>query len=187
MSASVELLSNQELVARIRQGDADAEAALYEKFYARVFFMALSETHSKEDAEDARAETFLRVIQALRQGKLRAADSLPAFIVGVMLNVIRELLRQKYRVDSLEDYAYDVAGEGSLETSLLDAETGRALAEAEQELKPRERQFLRMYYYDELPKEEIARKLGIPEERVRLIKSRTLQRFREIYRKMTKP
>jgi RNA polymerase sigma factor (sigma-70 family) len=118
---------------------------------------------------------------------LRAADSLPAFIVGVTLNVIRELLRQKYRVDSLEDYAYDVAGEGSLETSLLDAETGRALAEAEQELKPRERQFLRMYYYDELPKEEIARKLGIPEERVRLIKSRTLQRFREIYRKMTKP
>ncbi len=76
MQSSAELLSNQELVARIRQGDAEAEAMLYEKFSARVYFTAISETHSKEDAEDARAETFLRVIRALRQDKLRSADSL---------------------------------------------------------------------------------------------------------------
>ena len=54
------------------------------------------------------------------------------------------------------------------------------------QLKPREQQFLRMYYYEELPKEEIARKLGIKVERLRLIKSRALQQFREIYKKMTK-
>jgi RNA polymerase sigma-70 factor, ECF subfamily len=187
MQPSAELLSNQELVARIRQGDAEAEAVLYEKFYARVYFTALSETHSKEDAEDVRAETFLRVIQALRQDKLRSADALPSFIVGITLNVLRELVRQKYRVDSLEDHEYDIASDSSLESALLDAETSRALEEAARELKPREQQFLRMYYYEELPKEEIARKLGIKEERLRLIKSRALQRFKEIYKKMTKP
>jgi RNA polymerase sigma factor (sigma-70 family) len=51
-------------------------------------------------------------------------------------------------------------------------------------LKPRERQFLRMYYYEELPKEEIARALGIKEERLRLIKSRALKSFRGIYEKL---
>jgi len=186
MQLSAELLSNQELVTRIQRGDAEAEAALYEKFSARVYFLALSETHSKEDAEDARAETFLRVIQALRQDKLRSADSLPSFIVGITLNVIRELIRQKYRVGSLEDYEYDIAGDGSLENNLLDAETSRALEEVARQLKPREQQFLRMYYYEELSKEEIARKLGVPEERVRLIKSRALRSFREIYKKMTR-
>lgn len=170
---------------RIRQGDAEAEALLYEKFYARVYFTALSETHSKDDAEDIRAETFLRVIQALRQDKLRSADSLPSFIVGFTLNVIREYVRQKYRADSLEDYEYDVASEISLESVFLEAETSRALEEAARHLKPREQQFLRMYYYDELPKEEIARRLGINEERVRLIKSRALQSFREIYKKLS--
>ncbi len=182
----MEFLSNQELVARIRRGDAEAEALLYEKFSERVYFTALSETHSKDDAEDVRAETFLRVIQALRQDKLRSADSLPSFIVGITLNVIRELVRQKYRADSLEDYEYDVASDDSLEAAFLDAETGRALEEAARQLKPREQQFLRMYYYEELPKEEIARKLGIKVERLRLIKSRALQQFREIYKKMTK-
>ena len=102
------------------------------------------------------------------------------------MNVIRELVRQKYRADSLEDYEYDVAGDGSLDTAFLNAETSRALEQAARQLKPREQQFLRMYYYEELPKEEIARRLGINEDRVRLIKSRALQSFREIYKKMTK-
>ncbi|MDX2034230.1 MAG: sigma-70 family RNA polymerase sigma factor [Blastocatellia bacterium] len=184
MQASPNLPSNQEIVSRIREGDSGAEALLYEKFSSRVYFTALSETHSREDAEDARAETFLRVIQALRQEKLRSADALPSFIVGITLNVVRELVRQKYRVDSLEDHDYDVAGEGSLESAMLDAETSRALEEVARGLKPRDQQFLRMYFYEELPKEEIARRLGINEERVRLIKSRALQQFRERYKKM---
>lgn len=186
MHPSVESLSNQEIVERIRSGETDAETALYEKFSARVYFTALSETHSKADAEDIRAETFLRVIQALRADKQRSADSLPSFIVGFTLNVIREHVRQKYRADSLEDYEYDVASEISLEQVFLDAETSRALQEAARQLKPREQQFLRMYFYEELPKEEIARKLGINEERIRLIKSRALQSFRDAYKKMTR-
>lgn len=186
MHPSAELLSNQEIVSRIRRCETEAEAALYEKYSARVYFTALSETHSKEDAEDIRAETFLRVIQALRADKLRSADSLPSFIVGITLNVIREHVRQKYRADSLEDYEYDIASDGSMEQAFLDAETSHALQEAARQLKPREQQFLRMYFYEELSKEEIARKLGITEERIRLIKSRALQSFREIYKKISK-
>jgi RNA polymerase sigma factor (sigma-70 family) len=53
-------------------------------------------------------------------------------------------------------------------------------------LKPRERDFLRMYYYDELPKEEIARRTGITGERVRLLKSRALKSFREMYLRLRK-
>jgi RNA polymerase sigma factor (sigma-70 family) len=184
MQPSAELLSNQELVARIRRGDAEAEAQLYETFSARVYFTALSETHSKEDAEDVRAETFLRVIQALRQDKLRSADSLPSFIVGITRNVIRELVRQKYRVDSLEDYDCDIASDGSLESVFLDEETSRSITDVAKSLKPRDREFLRMFYYEELPREEIARVLGVKEERLRLIKSRALKRFREVYEKL---
>ncbi len=184
MQQGVETSSNHDLVSKIQQGDSAAEAALYEKFAPRIYFLALSELHSKDDAEDIRAETFLRVIQALREGKLRSADSLPSFIVGFALNIIREHMRHKYKTDSLEDYEYDVASEGSLENVFLDAETSRAIEAAVQKLKPREQEFLRLYYYEELPKEEISARLGIKEERLRLLKSRTLQAFREMYKKL---
>lgn len=184
MQQSVETFTNHDLVSKIQQGDSAAEAALYEKFSQRIYFLAVSELHSKDDAEDIRAETFLRVIQALRDGKLRSADSLPSFIVGFALNIIREHVRHKYKTDSLEDHDYDVASHGSLEDVFLDAETSRSIEQAVKKLKPREQEFLRLYYYEELSKEEISARLGIKEDRLRLIKSRTLQAFREIYKKM---
>lgn len=175
-----------DLVRKIGNGETEAEELLYEKYSARIYFLALSELHSKDDAEDVRAETFLRVIQSLREGKLRSAESLSSYIVGFALNVIREHRRHQSRIDSLENYDYDVAGEGSLEDIFLDAETRLAMTEVAKQLKPREQEFLRMYYYEELSKEEISSRLGIREERLRLIKSRALQSFREIYKKISK-
>lgn len=174
-----------EIVANIRLGDASAETALYEKYSARVYFLALSELHSKEDAEDVRAETFLRVLQALRQDQLRSPGSLGPFIVGVALNVIREQVRQSSKTQSLDEKELNLTGDRSLESAFIDAEASRALEEAARGLKPREREFLRMYYYEELSKPEIARALGVKEERLRLIKSRVLKRFRESYKKLT--
>lgn len=172
-----------DLVEQVRRGDAAAETALYEKYAARVYFLALSELHSKEDAEDVRAETFLRVIQALRQEKLRTPDALPAFIVGIARNVVREQIRRKYKSEPLDGSEGEAASEVSPETVFLDEESRKAVREVAATLKPREREFLRLYYYEERPREEIANSLGISEERVRLIKSRALQRFRDAYRK----
>ena len=177
-------LNNTDLATNIRQGDATAETALYEKFSARIYFLALSELRSKEDAEDVRAETFLRVIQALRQDKLRSPESLPSFIVGIALNVIREVIRQKQKAPQLDGSELDLVDEHALESAFLDEAASRAVREVAEKLKPRDREFLRLYYFEEMPKEEIARALGIKEERVRLIKSRALKSFREIYKKL---
>jgi RNA polymerase sigma-70 factor (ECF subfamily) len=177
---------DSQLVASIQQGDSAAETALYEKYSARVYFLALSELHSREDAEDVRAETFLRVLLALRQTQLRSADSLGPFIVGIALNVIRELVRRSYKTQSIGERELNLSGERSLESAFIDSEASQALEEAARDLKTREREFLRMHYYEELSKEEIARALGVKEERLRLIKSRTLKKFREIYQKLTK-
>jgi len=45
---------------------------------------------------------------------------------------------------------------------------------------------LRLYYYEDLSKEEISARLGIDPERVRLIKSRALKSFREFYDRLVK-
>lgn len=179
-------LLDTDLVANVRQGDPTAEASLYEKYAARVYFLALSELHSRTDAEDIRAETFLRVIQALRQDQLRSPASLPSFIVGIALNVIREHLRHRYKTEQLDADELRLPGAYSPEAAFLDSETSQAIRSVAAKLKPRERDFLRMYYYDELPKEEISRSLGIKEERLRLIKSRALKSFREMYQRLKK-
>ena len=49
MRLSPTTLSDSELVASVAGGDPLAEGALYEKYSERVFFLALSERHSREE------------------------------------------------------------------------------------------------------------------------------------------
>jgi RNA polymerase sigma-70 factor, ECF subfamily len=174
-----------ELVDRIRSGRAESEAALYEKYSAKVFYLALRASRSPQDAEDVRAETFLRVLLAIRTNQIRSAAALPAFILGVMRNVLKELYaRRRQAGDAVQPDAAHVTAP-SHERWFLDQEVQRAISETIDRLKPRERMVLRLTFYDELPKEEVAARVGIAPERVRLIKSRALKHFREIYRRVT--
>ena len=172
-------------LAGIQQGETESESALYEKYSARVYYLALRESKSRQDAEDVRAETFLRVLQAIRNQQVRSAEALPAFILGVARNVIRELYaRRRQMGDAVpaEDAELTVP---SHERSFLDREVQVSIQETIQRLKPREQRVLRLLFYEELGTEEVARQVAIAPERVRLVKSRALKHFREIHNRVT--
>ena len=172
------------MVEAIQRGQTAAEAALYEKYAARVYYLALSELRAPADAEDVRAETFLRVIPAIRAGRLRSPEALASFILGTAANVIRELARKGRRAEPVSDQELEQLRRA--ESPPPDADTRRAIEQVIGRLKPREQAFLRMYYYEERSKEEISERLGIKEDRMRLIKSRALKSFREIYERLMK-
>lgn len=169
------------LAEEIQRGESSAEAILYERYSARVYYLALSELRSPADAEDVRTETFMRVIQAVRNGKMRTPESLASFIVGTAHNIIREGFRQRSKAGRINQIELERSIAQTPDPFFLDPDVKRAIEQVIIRLKPREQVFLRMYYYEEAPPEEIARRLGIKQERLRLIKSRALKRFKEIY------
>jgi RNA polymerase sigma-70 factor (ECF subfamily) len=173
-AASFDASPDIELVARIEAGERDAETRLFERYGAQVYYLALSRTGSPQDAEDLRSETLLRVLSAIRNRQVRAPGALARFILRTLDNVALEAVRRESQARRL---AADPRA--NAEQHFLDDRVKDAVEWTLARLKPRERDFLRMYYYDELSKEEIARKIGIAEERVRLLKSRALKSFRE--------
>ena len=177
--------ADTELVANIQSGQTEAEGALYEKYAARVYYLALRESRSPQDAEDVRAETFLRVLQAIRADHLRSAVALSSFILATTRNVLHELFRRRQAEKAAQSEAA-VLDPPWHEEEFLDADAQRAIERTIVRLKPRERDLLRMHFYEELPRAEIARRSGIAEERVRLVKSRALKRFRELYQRLNK-
>jgi RNA polymerase sigma factor (sigma-70 family) len=173
-----------ELVVNIQNGQSAAEGALYEKYSAKVYYLALRESKSSHDAEDVRAETFLRLIQAIRRDQIRSADALPAFILGVTRNVLRELYARRSQAGDVVEPSHEHLSTPSHERMLLDREVRVAVQKTIDRLKPREQAVLRMHFYEELPTEEIAARTAIPPERVRLVKSRALKHFREIHERL---
>ena len=174
--------TDADLVDAIRQGDTAAEAELYDRFGNRVLYLALRQLGRREDGEDVRAEVFLRLLPALRAGKLREPRALPAFVLEMTRNVIRERLRVLTRTRPLDD---DAVAQFTANDHHTDHLAVRVVAEVLDELLPRERAFLRMHFYEERSRDDISAALGIKEERVRLVKSRALKRFRERWRELT--
>jgi RNA polymerase sigma factor (sigma-70 family) len=176
--------TDTELVANIQNGRTESESALYEKYSAKVYYLALRESKSPQDAEDIRAETFLRVLQSIRGNQLRSAEALPSFILGVARNVLHELYaRRRQAGDAVQPEEAELAIQ-SHERIFLDREVQLAIRKTLQRLKPRERLVLQMCFYEELPTDEIARRAVIAPERVRLVKSRALKHFREIHARL---
>ena len=178
--------SDTELVASIQNGQSDSETALYEKYSARVYYLALKEARSQHDAEDVRAETFLRVLQAIRGNQIRSAEALGSFVLGVTHNVLRGLYarrRQSGDVIPAEEAELAIS---SHEQFYLDEEVRLAILRTIGRLKPREQIVLRLLIYEEMPSEEVARRVAIAPERVRLVKSRALKHFREIYKRLAR-
>ena len=178
---TVPVLTDTQLVANIQNGQSESEAALYEKYSAKVYYLALRESKSADDAEDVRAETFLRVLTAIRGNQVRSPEALSGFIVGVTRNVLRELYARRSHVETEADQNVIEATAPSHEKLFLDHEAQQAVQKVIERLKPRERAVLRMHYYEELPTEVIAERVAIAPERVRLVKSRALKHFREMY------
>jgi len=173
--------SDTDLVVKIQTGQADSEAVLYQRYSAKVYYLALRNTKSPQDAEDVRAETFLRVLQAIRSNRIQSAAALPGFILGVTRNVLRELYARRLQTGNVISPEESELAAPSHERLFLDQEIQQAVDRTIARLKPRERAVLRMHFYDELPTEEIARRTAIAPERVRLVKSRALKHFREIH------
>ena len=176
--------TDTELVVNIQNGRSEAEAALYQKYSAKVYYLALRESKSSHDAEDVRAETFLRVIQAVRGNQVRSAEALAAFILGVTRNVLRELYVRRSQAGETVLSDETPLSTSSHERLFLDHEVQLAIEGTIQRLKSLEQTILRLCFYDELSTEEIARRMSIAPERVRLVKSRALKRFRELHNRI---
>lgn len=174
------------VVEQIAQGDRTAEAELYDRFARRVYYLALRELRSGVEAEDARAETFLRVLTAIREQRVRAPGALSGFVLGTARNVIREMGRAQRRREAVSVEDLEQVEPGAVAVDVLDTGLIKAIELVIARLKPRERECLRLLYYEELTKDEVAKRLGIQRERLRLIKSRALKSFREYYAQVTK-
>ncbi|MET9553374.1 RNA polymerase sigma factor [Streptomyces sp. NPDC006645] len=174
-----------ELRARIRDGDADAFAEIFDSYARAVYNHAYRLTADWSVAEDVMSETFMA---AWRMRERADADggSLRPWLLGVATNVARNHLRsnRRYRAaanaaaadaerGALEapDHAGQVAGQVDDRRRL--AATMRALAS----LKPLEREVLVLCLWEGMQYAEAATALDIPVGTVRSRLSRARKKL----------
>jgi RNA polymerase sigma-70 factor (ECF subfamily) len=168
-------------VDRLIAGDPDTERHFTDYFGDLLTLKLRSRLRSAALAEDARQETFVRVLTTLKKkGSLASPESLGAFVNAVCNNVLMETYRSTSRADQLdEEMDEPETSEPSAEWRVLKSEEHARVREAIAALPPKDRDLIRWLFLEDRPKEEICRDLNIDRDYLRVLFHRAKQRFRE--------
>jgi RNA polymerase sigma-70 factor, ECF subfamily len=173
------------LAERIRAGERSAEDELVHVFQDRIAFLVRMRTHDSGAAPDLTQEVMLAVVLALRDGQLREADRLAAFVYGTARNVINNYLRTRSRLpkeDLIHDQHHPVAPSDSLENAERSAVVRRALTS----LDSTDRKILLLTLVNGLKPGEIATRIGLTSDVVRARKSRALKKMIERVKRLSR-
>ncbi|HUP04941.1 MAG TPA: sigma-70 family RNA polymerase sigma factor [Bryobacteraceae bacterium] len=162
--------SDEELYKRIRQGDREALAELYERREPALYRYALQLSGNPAIAEEAAHEAFLQLIQPEARFDVRKG-SLQAYLYGA----VRNLTRVAQRAQSAAALG-DAQVEDGLVQALIEGETTRALAVAVRNLPSGYREAVVLCDLEERSYEDAAKLVGCPVGtiRSRLFRARRL-------------
>jgi RNA polymerase sigma-70 factor, ECF subfamily len=131
--------------------------------------------------EDARQETFRRVLTTLKEkGGLASAESLGAFVNSVCNNVLFECYRAGAKVQQLAE-GHDEVDQQQLpaESGLLKAEQRERVRQALADLPDKEQEILRWLFFEERDKDDICRELNVDRNYLRVLVHRAKAKFRD--------
>ena len=118
---------------------------------------------SSPDWEDVVNEIMMNVIEKIKKGGFRGESSIGTFIYTITSRRIVDFIRQKSKIlkHAPEPDPFPAPYE-----HVENKERAERIANAIKKLKPKYREILYLYYYRELSREEVAKKLGISPRRV---------------------
>jgi RNA polymerase sigma-70 factor, ECF subfamily len=171
---------DDEYLSALRRRDQEAENLLISYFSRPLQLKLQARLRSPELIQDARQETFLRVLSYFRSGKtLHNPASLPGFVHTVCHRVSLELLRGHTRHEQWSDNAPEALDLGpDPEGQMVTAERKQIVKRLLDELPARDRELLRRVILDEEDKDVVCRDLGVDRRYLRVLLHRARMRFK---------
>lgn len=172
---------DQAYVDRLVAGDPETEGHFVRYFGDLLALKLRSRLRNPSLVEDARQETFRRVLVTLKEkGGLASAGSLGAFVNSVCNNVLFECYRAGAKVQQLAE-GHDQVDEQrpSAEVGVMKAEERERVRQALAVLPGKEQEILRWLFFEERDKDEICRELNVDRNYLRVLVHRAKAKFRD--------
>jgi RNA polymerase sigma-70 factor (ECF subfamily) len=152
-----------DLIARVRAGDTQAWGDLYRQFAPAIFRFCRRAMPTREDAEDATMEIFMKLRDKLIQ--YDQSRSFSAWLYRVAANHCWDMLRRRKArhdkdTENIDDLPLEAPEPNQLE-KLIEERTSEEVRKALDKLGARARMALVMRYYSDMSYDEIADALGV--------------------------
>lgn len=156
----------------IENSDQKAYAELMQRYRESVYYMMMKMCNNKDDAEDLTIEAFGRAFKKLNQYSPEYAFS--TWLFKIASNNAIDFIRRKkqkfsFSIDSKADDNDSIDHSANIKSSTLDPEehfirkqkieSVRLLVDS---LKPKYKEMIELFYFQEMSHEEISQKLNLP-------------------------
>lgn len=170
-----------ELIAQARTGDTQAWGDLYREYAPAIFRFCRRAMPTREDAEDATMEIFMKLRDKLVQ--YDQSRSFTAWLYKIAANHCWDMLRRKKArhekdTDDIDDVPLECPEPNQLE-KLIEERTGEEVRKALDKLGLRARMALVMRYYSDMSYDEIADALGVRRQFVGVVLLRARHELRQ--------
>jgi RNA polymerase sigma-70 factor, ECF subfamily len=173
---------NREYVRRLAEGDAETERHFVSYFGELLLIKLRARLRDRQLVEDLRQETFVRVLAALKsKDGLYSPESLGAFVNSVCNNLMFEYYRRnsQQRVVEMDDRFDPPDERESTESQLVTQERCEEVKRVLEELQPKDRELLRMVFYEDIDSAQICRSFKVDRDYLRVLVHRAKRRFRD--------
>ena len=152
-----------DVLTQVRAGNSDAWGELYRRYAPAIFRFCRRALPTREDAEDATAEVFVKVRQTL--STYDSSRPFTAWLYKVAANHCWDVLRrrktrQDKETEDLENVPLEHPDPNQLD-KLIEQRTSEEVRRALDKLGSRARMALVMRYYSDMSYDEIADALGV--------------------------
>lgn len=173
-------LFDENYLRALNHSDQETENHLISYFSRPVQLKLQARLRSPELVQDARQETFLRILTYFRSGKtLDNPASLPGFVHTVCHNVALELLRGYTRHDQLAENTPEPADRApNPENQMVTAERKQIVQSLLKELGVKDRELLRRVLLEEEDKDAVCREYRVDRGYLRVLLHRARVRFK---------
>ncbi len=131
--------------------------------------------------EEARQETFLRVLAILQRDGLDQPERLGAFVNSVCNNVLFESYRAESRTPNLpEDASEPLDERPGPDILFVNSQRKNLVSRALDQLPEKDRKLIRQVFLEERDKDEVCRDFQVDREYLRVLLHRAKARFRVV-------
>lgn len=170
------VLTDTELV-RLAQADRQAFGLLYDRYVERVYRYCYRRLSSREAAEDATSQVFIRAMTAI--GSHRDGTSFPAWLFTIAERVVIDVWRRQRPQVSIDDVPERTDRDPTPEEAVLVAEDRAELRSLLHHLPDDQRRAIELRLAD-LTGPEVAHVMGRPPGAVKMLQFRAITTLRRL-------
>ncbi|MBT8254100.1 MAG: sigma-70 family RNA polymerase sigma factor [Flavobacteriaceae bacterium] len=184
------MTTNDQLhIKAILNGDTQAFSILVDRYQDMVFTLALRMLKHREEAEEVAQDTFIKVFKSL--SRFKGDSKFSTWIYKIAYNCcLDRLKRNKRQWNTVAIDSFTENRVKALEDTFKQLETKErheAIRKCIDKLPAQDGFILTLYYFDELPLEEVAKVMGVTSNNAKVKLFRSRKRLATLLRSQLEP